>query len=97
MKDNNMGDERIKPTPVVIVRPRHEKWYGIGKGAGEFLVGIAASFLFALVAWWIGPLVFGDAYTLGYWQTFGLIFFLRMIVPRAASPRYQDDLRQAQP
>ena len=92
-----MEDKHIKPTPVVVVRPRHNITHAIGANAGKILAGISVTFLTALIAWWLGPIVFGDAYTLGYWQTFALIFFLRMVIPRPMSFQYQDTLKQGQP
>lgn len=92
-----MASEHIKPTPVVIVRPRHDKWWAFGGGLGKIIAGIAMSFLGGLIAWWLGPLIFGDAYTLGYWQSFALIFFIRAILPITPGIQYQDSNRQAQP
>ena len=92
-----MSSKHIKPLPVVVVQPRHKPSFGIGLFAGKVIVGTAFTFLFALVAWWRGPIVFPDHYDLSYWQTFALLYLLRVIVPRPASFQYQSASSSAQP
>ena len=92
-----MEDKHIKPTPVVLVRPRHDKWWTIGGVLGKIVAGTAFTFLAALIAWWLGPIIFGDTYTLGYWQSFALIFFIRAILPIRTGIQYQDTNKLAQP
>lgn len=92
-----MPHKHINPQPVVVVQPRHKPSFGIGLFAGKVIVGTAFTFLFALVAWWIGPIVFPGHYDLSYWQTFALLYLLRVIVPRPASFQYQSNLATGQP
>lgn len=90
--------DHLNPTPVVLVEPRHRlnvEWFSYI--AGRLTVGFAFTFLLALIAWWLGPLVFGEWYSLGYWQSFALIFFLRAVVPRQPGVRMQSNLRSHLP
>lgn len=83
----------VKPVLVAVVEPRHGIWWHLARIVG----GIAGAFLLALIAWWLGPFIFGDWYALGYWQTFALVFFLRALVPRARSFQYQSNVRAEVP
>ena len=89
-----MSEKYLEPTPVVIVEPRHTRAHEVATFVAE---GIGGNLLYALIAWWLGPLIFGDWYSLGYWQTFALLFFLRVVVPRSGGVRHQSNRRLAQP
>lgn len=88
-----MSEKYLEATPVVVVEPRHTWSHHVA----TLTVGIGGTFLFALIAWWLGPLIFGDWYSLGYWQTFALLFFLRAVVPRSGGVRHQSKLRVSRP
>ena len=92
-----MPHKHINPQPVVVVQPRHNLAFSIGLFVSKIIVGTAFTFLFALIAWWLGPIVFPDHYDLSYWQTFALLYLLRVIVPRPASFQYQSASSIAQP
>ena len=92
-----MSSKHIDPQPVVVVEPRHSLAFSVGSFAGKIIVGTALTFLFALVAWWLGPIVFPDHYDLSYWQTFALLYLLRVIIPRPYSFRHQSNLAAGQP
>ena len=68
----------IQPQRVVIVKPKNT----IGENLGWIAGSIIGLFILALAAWLLGPIVFGDSYTLGYWQTLALVVFLRAVIPR---------------
>lgn len=92
-----MPHKHINPQPVVVVQPRHKPSFGIGLFAGRVIVGTAFTFLFALIAWWLGPIVFPGLYDFSYWQTFALLYLARVIIPRPASFQYQSNLATGQP
>lgn len=92
-----MTQKYITPQPVVVVHPRHDTAFGIAAFATRIVVGTAFTFLFALVAWWLGPIVFPGLFDLTYWQTFALLYLARVVIPRPASFRYQSDSVLGQP
>ncbi|RBP66381.1 hypothetical protein DFO66_103328 [Brevibacterium sanguinis] len=79
----------IPPTPVVVVEPQTSLKENFYHFCVLLVASIPVTLAFAAIAWWLGPLIFEDAYTFSFWQTFALIFFLRCIVPRPMSFRYQ--------
>ena len=92
-----MTAKHITPTPVVVVHPRHDPAFGAGAFAARIIIGTAFTFLYALIAWWLGPIVFPELFDLTYWQTFALLYLARAIIPRPASFRYQSDAVLGQP
>lgn len=92
-----MTSKYINPQPVVVVQPRHSLAFSVGDLAAKIIVGTAFTFLFALVAWWLGPIVFPELFDLSYWQTFALLYLMRLIVPRSRSFQYQSNLAVGQP
>ena len=92
-----MPREHINPQPVVVVQPRHNLTFSIGLFVSKIIVGTACTFLFALIAWWLGPIVFPDHYDFSYWQTFALLYLARVIIPRTSSFQYQSNLATGQP
>ncbi len=92
-----MNTHHLNPQPVVVVEPRHNPGFAIGLFATRIIISTAFTFLYALIAWWLGPIVFPDHYDLTYWQTFALIYLARTIIPRARSFEYQSNSTLGQP